>query len=331
VSVFNENKVIQDKLDNFLKLNYPHSNIELLIGSDGSSDTTDNIIHSYTTKHDNIKLFSFPVRQGKASILNHLVKEATGDILIFSDANTIFAQDTIQNIIAPFSTKIIGCVCGKLHLITANQINTGDNCESMYWRFETALKTSEGRLGLLIGANGGLYAIRKSLYENLPIELIITDDLLVPMRILQNKHKVIFAANATATEFTANDLNTELKRKTRIMAGNWNTIKYILPSLYQYPHAFNYWSHKVIRWLTPFFLVAILALNILLARQPLFLLILIAHVLLYVFSFTGYFLEINKRSFALFTYPYYFISVNIAIILGLIKSIFNRQKPFWNK
>ena len=157
-------------MENLLTLDYPHEKLTFLIGSDGSSDKTAEILSQFNI--DNLQVYIFDLNRGKMSVLNDLVDKAQDDFIIFSDANTHFQTDTVQQLTRHFNNKNIGGVCGELHLVDGD---SGDNKDNVYWRYEQVLKFHESRLNALQGANGAIYAIRKSLFIPLPSNTIVDD------------------------------------------------------------------------------------------------------------------------------------------------------------
>ena len=187
ISAHNEEKHIESKLDNTLKLVYPSDKLQIIVVNDGSTDKTEEIVKSF----EGIKLINL-THQGKTIAQNSGVKEATGNIVVFSDANNLYHLDAIKKLVAPFADDRIGVVCGQL------KYNQGSVAESRYWSFEFMLKKLESRRGSLLGANGSIYALRKEIYVPLPEDVI--SDLIEPIKIFGNGKDVIFESNAIATE-----------------------------------------------------------------------------------------------------------------------------------
>jgi len=187
VSAYNEESVIADKIDNCKSLEYPEDHLEILFGLDGSTDNTENIIRK--NKNGTIKHFVFKKQRGKSTVLNDLVYHASGEILIFSDANTIYEQDAIKKLIRHFINPQVGGVCGKLILLDSQAMDIGSKGEKMYWDYETRLKFLEGHVKSVLGANGAIYAIRKELFEKLPEDKLVIDDFLIPMKVIEKGFK----------------------------------------------------------------------------------------------------------------------------------------------
>lgn len=332
ISAYNEENIIEEKIKNILEINYPKEKIEVLIGLDGCSDNTPEILKKYYGNF--LHVIEFPNRRGKAAVLNDLVELAKSDIIVFSDANTIYESDAIENLVRHFHDPAIGGVCGKLELLPHNK-NIGSMGESMYWRYENMLKLMEGTINTTIGATGAIYAIRKSLYRNLPVHKIVTDDFLIPLHVVSQGQRVIFDHNAIGYEKTAENIQKEYSRKVRIGVANFvglSEIKHLLKPRWKFI-AFALWSHKIIRWFVPFLMLLILISNlglVLVSEKNIFNIILLLQIVFYTTAAAGYIMDRFKIYFGIFGYPYFFVSMNWALLIGFIRFILNRKQPTWN-
>ena len=330
VAAYNEDQNIKNKIENFLALDYPRDNKELLIGSDGSTDRTNEILE--TLEIENIKSFIYNYRSGKAAILNRLAKEAQGEILIFSDANTIYSKNAVLKLVRHFVNSKVGGVCGNLSLVNPNN-NTGGKGEQLYWGYENNLKRLEGNIKSVLGANGAIYALRKKLYHNLPEDKVVMDDFLIPLYAVMDGYDVLYDEEACATETTSPHLKGEFERKTRIGAANFNSLPEIKSLLNPKKGfvAFALWSHKMIRWFAPFLLLAIFVSNIFLINQLFFSTILILQILFYAGASIGHLFIKKYPNLKILTYPLYFCAVNLALGIGFVKFITKSQKPAWSR
>lgn len=327
-SAYNEEKRIEEKLKNFLTLDY--RDVELIIGSDGSTDKTNGIVKEYA--NEQIKLFIFKKREGKANTLNKLVSDANGEILVFTDANTIFDRNALGELVKHFEDEKVGCVSGELILEAPNE-NPGATGETFYWKYERYIKKNEGRLGALIGANGGIYAIKRELFKIFPSDKVIMEDLLLSLRILRKRFKVIYEPKAIGYEKSSRSMKDEFIRKVRIIAGDLNAVYHVKNLLL--PHygliAFNLWSHKIIRWSVPFLLIVTLSSNILLLDRYFYKLTFMFQLLIFLFIILGFILDrLNKKNKFL-TIFYYFGSMNLAILVGVYRWLTNTQKVAWER
>ncbi len=327
VSAYNEEKVIEEKIANLRAMQYDRSKLEIIIASDGSSDRTEEIIRAHTGT--GIKLISYSDRAGKVNVLNRVIPQATGEIIVLSDANTMYEPDALINLVKGFSDDKVGCVCGRLVLLTPDSVK-GAELESVYWRYESYLKLMEGRMGSLLGANGGIYAFRKSLFTPVPSNTIV-EDFIVPMRILQRGYKVIFETNAVASECTSLSMADEQVRRVRISAGSYQALFMTLPMLniFRGFSSFAYWSHKVLRWAAPFLMVTLALSNTLLISESPYRLIFLSQCAFYMVSFAGYVSVKNGSKVKLPAAVYYFVSMNYCLLAGFFRYLRGTQKVTW--
>jgi len=330
IAAYNEEKVIGDKLKNCLSLNYPAELLEIYIASDGSSDKTNDIVRQYTEKDKRIHLLEFP-RTGKSGVLNKAMAYIKSEIVVFSDANTEYMRDALVNLVKHFSDEKVGCVCGRLIYRNPGEVVSGKG-ENFYWRYETALKKMESRLGYVAGANGAIYAIRKKLFEPLPPKTI-NDDFMISMRILKRGLKCIYEENAIAYEDVAPNIEGEFRRHVRDGAGHYIAICHLSGLLNPLLglRSFIYWSHRILRWLAPFILILLFLLNMLLLKIPFYLLSFILQVGFYLSAIISFIYLKNKRLPFLIYMPFYFCNLNLALLLGFLKALTGRQKIMWER
>ncbi|MFT6249071.1 MAG: cellulose synthase/poly-beta-1,6-N-acetylglucosamine synthase-like glycosyltransferase [Cognaticolwellia sp.] len=262
ISAFNEANCIEARVRNLEALDYPKDKIKYYIGSDGSSDDTRNILSAIDDP--NLVFVNFESNRGKASVLNDLVAISEADYLVFSDANTEFKDDAVSKLMRHFiGENQADAVCGELDLFSEV---TGENLDSAYWKYERILKFNESRIKGLLGANGAIYAIRKSLFLPLLPDTVI-DDYTVVFQVAVDGGRVLYEPEAVAFEEVAPSTSDEYKRRVRIGSGNYQAfaryLKVLNPSygvLW-----FSYFSHKVLRWHTPHLLLAALIVSLLLS------------------------------------------------------------------
>jgi cellulose synthase/poly-beta-1,6-N-acetylglucosamine synthase-like glycosyltransferase len=325
-SAFNEESVIREKMVNCAALNYPQSRLEILVGCDGCSDRTAGFARGAKT---NAQVFDFPVRRGKPEVINELVTHATGDIVIFSDANTMLSPNAILHLVRHFEDPHVGCVCGELTFTSAAK---GTRTEGVYWHYEILLKFLESRLNMMVGANGGLYAIRRSLFSPIPARGII-DDFLVSMAIRQRGYRLLYDSEATATEEAAVSVADEFRRRVRIGAGNFYALRYTWRLLSPTAGliALAYWSHKVLRWLVPFAMVAAFGAASALAGESFYALSMVVALAFTFMGLVGYYRERTGRRSGLFGIAYYFLSMNLALAMGFFRCISGTQRAAWTR
>jgi len=326
IAAYNEEKVISDKLENCLAIDYPKDKFEIIVGSDGSSDRTNEIVSSYEAS--GVKLINYTDRRGKTSVLNRTIPQAGGEIVVLSDANSMYEPDAVRKLVRHFVYERIGAVCGKLVLRTRDKKQVE---EGLYWKYECVLKSMESDLGALLGANGGIYAIRRELFEPIPDGTIV-DDFVIAMKVKEKGFDVIYDQEAIAYEDAAHDVKAEFTRRIRIGAGCFQAIP-LTRSLLNPKRgfvAFAYWSHKILRWNVPFFLIAAFVSNMLLLGNPFYLFLFILQSLFYTFALIGHVLN-RRRSGKIFSIPYYFGSMNLALLFGFFRFITKTQKVTWKR
>jgi cellulose synthase/poly-beta-1,6-N-acetylglucosamine synthase-like glycosyltransferase len=332
ISAYNEKKVIEQRIKNLLEQDYDLNKIEIIVGSDNSSDGTNEILLRLQNEIPQLKVFIFNYRQGKAGVINQLVNKANNDILVFTDANTEFKKDAIKKLVRHFLNEEIGGVSGKLVLVDRKLNQRAAVEEKDYWEFETLIKTSEGRLGILIGANGGIFTIRKNLFEKIPIEKAVTDDFFISLNVIKKGFKLIYEPEAQAFEEISSDFQTEFKRKVRFAATNFQTISFFKSLLLNKNLILSYafWSHKIIRWFLPVILIFILILNIYLFNQSKVLeYFFYFQILIYLSALLGYLLLKYKIRIPLLSLLTYFFLTNFALLQGFIRFLRKKHSVIW--
>ena len=320
----NEAAVIAQKLGNCARLDYPVEAFEILIGCDGCTDATAALARSAALP--NVSVYEFSERSGKPAVLNKLLPRARGEIVVFCDANTEFEPDAIRRLVRHFRDPQIGCVCGELRLRSRGT----PNGEQLYWRFETLLKFLESRLDMLVGANGGLFAIRRSLFVPVPPDGIV-EDFLIAMNVRAAGYRVVYDPEAIGWEEVAPSARQEFRRHVRIGAGNFHALRYTWRLLNPRAGAvaLAFWSHKVCRWLVPLVLIAAQISAAALAREPMYGLAATFGTVLLLLALLGHRLDLRARYWAPASIPFFFLSMNLALLLGLIAFARGTQSIVW--
>ena len=251
IAAHDEEKHIAGRIRNLLDQDYPPEKLTVLIGSDGSTDGT--VAQALAAGGSRVVVRDFPMRRGKASVLNDLLAESRQPVMVFTDANTLFEHGAVRNLVAPLADPSIGAVCGHLVL---TKPRAGNNADDGYWQVETLLKKSESDIDGLLGANGGIYAVRRQLVTRLRPDTIC-DDFVISMNVALTGLRVVYESRARAHEQTPPDLRAEFRRRVRIGLGNYQALARqtsYLTSM-NWSRRWTYLSHKVMRWLTPHLLV----------------------------------------------------------------------------
>ncbi len=327
VPVYNEGEIIEDKLKNISEFTY-NGKFECIIVSD-STDNTNEIIKKNNLS--SVSLINLKERKGKSYAINKALKRAKNDILVFSDANTMYSSDAISNLVRPFSDKSIGCVTGNLKI---NSINSSDS-EGVYWKYELCLRKLENKLGTTVSINGGILAVRKSEFRSLP-KNAVTDDFVTAMYQAEKGKRIYFCEDALAFEKATGSLWNEFYRRVRIGVGNFQSLfwfynllnpKYKLLSL-------ELFSHKILRWIMPGIIsILFISTTILFILEPSILSLLLFFVQSFGYSLglVGILSPKIRNLSVLFRIPAFFVLMNIAFVLGFINFLLGKDIDIWKK
>jgi cellulose synthase/poly-beta-1,6-N-acetylglucosamine synthase-like glycosyltransferase len=325
IAAYNEELVLPGKITNLRQTAYPIDKLQIIFVSDGSTDRTNELLKSISDSF--VEIVLLPQRSGKPMALNYGVERAKHDILVFSDASTMFAPNAVSNLVRHFSDPRIGAVCGSVQLRGSEE---SEETEGTYWRFERVLRLMESRLGATVNASGAIYALRKRCFAPLrPGDLI--DDFLIPMEARKLGYKVIEDPEAVATEFSAASVKGEFTRRVRLAVGSFRALHRMkLASLRGFT-GLAFFSHKLLRWSLPFLLLAMLVSNIFLLRTPLYLAAFVAQVIFYLWGALGFVFhkQMKKVRFALLAY--FLLTVHLAFLVGFWRCFFGEQKPTWER
>ncbi len=329
ISLHNEETLVAQRMENFENLDYPTEKLELVLGDDCSSDRTRAIVRERMGRNGRIRLFEFDARQGKTAVINQLVSQCRGEVIAFTDANTSYAPDALRRMVQHFADPRVGAVCGRLILRSATGINT----EDQYWQYETLIKRRENDLGVVLGAHGGIYALRKGLFHPLPSHVVQIDDFIWPLRVYEYGCRAVYEPAAVATEESAPTVEAEFRRKIRIGTGDYRALvecrRLLLP--WKGWISFSFWSHKVLRWCAPFFLIVLLVSNAFLLDRPLYRLLFAMQVAFYAGAALGWSMSRRQHAVAkLLRIPYYFVAGNLALLIGCFKCLTGRQQAAWS-
>ena len=334
VAAHNEESHIERRVKNLLGCDYPLDLMEIIIASDGSTDRTASLVRGLTSASTSLRLLDYPVRRGKVSVLNDACQEATGDVLVFSDANVDFHPQAIRELLHALDAPMVGCVCGRL-IFRVKKGAAHEESEGLYWALETWLKRHEGAAGCLLGANGAIYAMPRQLWESCPPDTII-DDFFIPMRLMMKGWKTVYAPAAIAEEDLPPKAADEFGRRIRIGAGNFQALTRCLPMLNPSMGlaAWAFFSHKVLRWLGPFFMIFIAAGTLLwlLVGSPMALPLLCGQAVFYAAAWAGWrWPTISGPVRKITGTAHHFTAMNIALLLGFFRWLKGSQNAAWNR
>lgn len=328
VAAYNEENNIENRIKNLLALDYPKERLQILIASDGSEDRTNEIVAAY--ENEVLKLLSFP-RGGKDVTLNRTIPEATGDILVFTDANTIFAQDTLKIIVRPFADEKIGGVAGDQRYLKSGQDTvTG---EHTYWSFDRILKEMESRAGNVISATGANYAIRRNLYVN--VLEGVSDDFHISVQVIMQGYRLIFLPEALAFEQGSKSQGFEFERKVRLITRGFYGVIANIALLNPFKYGFyslQFFTHKILRRLLYVPMIIVLLSNIPVIEYGLFYQItLILQVVFYCAALIGWLFERAGRSLPkIFALPTFLCMVYYASFLASLNILRGHRIGRWS-
>jgi cellulose synthase/poly-beta-1,6-N-acetylglucosamine synthase-like glycosyltransferase len=329
IAAHNEEEAIAAKLDNVLSLDYPAALLEVLIASDGSTDRTNEIVQRYESR--GVRLLALP-RRGKAAALNDAVTEASGDILVFSDANSMYAPDAITALVKRFADPQVGGVAGNQVYSREGSGSLTSDGEHLYWGVDRWLKTLQSRGGNAISATGAIYAIRRRLF--LPVIEGVTDDFVTSTRVISQGHRLVFAPDAIAYEPVAKSSGVEYGRKVRVMTRGLCGVVAVRELLNPFKYgvySIQLFSHKVLRRVVALPLMALFVISLLLwQRGVVFQAATIAQAAFYALALCGLCLRgTSLGRMKVFTVPFYFCMVNAAALQATANVIRGNRILLW--
>lgn len=330
-SVFNEEKVIRRKLESILNSDYPKDKLQVLIGSDNSTDITHSIIEEFVANNSNITLVKKTSRHGKLKIINELIDLTTTEHLVFTDANVFFEPITLKALVYNLLAKDAKMVCGNILKFSPKNQGISDQ-EIFYMNFENQLKHHESlKYGFCVGVEGGCYAILKSHFVKVP-DGFLMDDFFITLDVISKGGNVLFEPEALCYEDVNDAPMIEFKRKIRISLGNFRNLKFYKHLLFPITNGFGFafFSHKVLRWFTPFTIMFSFALALILMLYcPFFKWVALAYSLLIVLPILTIFLEKVKLKIPFVNALGHFILMNFALLLGYFKFISASHESAW--
>jgi cellulose synthase/poly-beta-1,6-N-acetylglucosamine synthase-like glycosyltransferase len=327
VTAYNEERCIRGKLDNLASLNYPPELVDVIVASDGSSDTTETIAASYDPAR--VRVLRLEGRRGKTACQNAAAAAAGGEILVFTDATTHLHQETLRRLVENFADSEVGCVGGRLVYVSDVNNVTGRGGEA-YWSYEVRLRVAESLLGSMIGVSGCLYAVRRSAYRPIDPELI--SDFVIAMNMQEQGLRAVLATDAICFEETLDRGSHELAMRVRVAIRSLNALiserRFLNP--FQFGRfAWQLWSHKVLRYASPLLWIGALASNSLLVYNLPYLVLLLGQCALISAGAIGFLLQGRHRALGLFGRPYYFLLTNIAALIATLRYLRGERMVTW--
>ena len=330
VTAYNEGPRIGPRIDNLLSLDYPRDRLEILIGSDGSTDST--VSQARAAAARGVHVHAFAVRRGKPAMLNHLVPRARGSIVVLADARQRFEKGALAALVARFHDPAVGAVSGALLLTQPATPTAVGSGVGFYWRYETHIRRVESRIDSMVGATGAIYALRRHLFTPIPDDTIL-DDVLIPMQVMRAGYRVVFEGRAVAFDEVARHGREEFRRKARTLAGTFQLLsrhRWLLD-----PVRNRLWvqtlSHKALRLICPVLLAGALGSSVALADSPVYAGLAIAQVLFYLAAIQGAFSRHGGRWSRLLSVPYTFCLLNAATVVAFWRFAVTGQAVLWDR
>ena len=331
VPAYEEEKIIQQKIENSLQLNYPAGKLSFVFITDGSTDQTPSIV----AENQRIRLLHQPLREGKSAAINRAMKEIKTPVVVFTDANSFLHPDSIINLVRHFVDEKVGGVSGEKRIANIDDSGVGFG-EKIYWRYESKLKKANAKFHTLVGAAGELFAIRTTLFSPLG-ENIILDDFMISARICQQGFRVLYEQEAIAIETSSSSMAEEKKRKIRISAGCFQALYLLRGLLNPFRNSkvsFQYISHRVLRWvICPLALPLLFLSNMFLCLEkvhPLYVFFCLGQFAFYAIALAGWIFP-EKKTGKILLIPYYAVFMVLCQYLGLYRYITKKQTVFWEK
>jgi cellulose synthase/poly-beta-1,6-N-acetylglucosamine synthase-like glycosyltransferase len=333
VCAYNEQDVVDIKMENTLQFDYPHDKLHLMWVTDGSNDGTNDRLSRYP----DVEIVFSPERKGKTAALNHGISMVKTELTIMTDANTMVNPEAIHEIVRCFQDPQVACVAGEKRVLARHEGQAAAEGEGLYWKYESALKRLDSELHSAMGAAGELNAIRTHLYQPMP-ENALLDDFVMSMRMVDNGYRIAYSPEAYAMEYGSADLNEESKRKRRIAAGGLQSIWWLRKMMNPLRNpvvAFQFVSHRVLRWsITPVALLALIPLNVLLVMMKagaIYNVIWVLQLLFYLAAFIAWLMERRGRKNKLLYVPYYFLFMNLNVFKGMKYLNTHQTSGAWEK
>jgi cellulose synthase/poly-beta-1,6-N-acetylglucosamine synthase-like glycosyltransferase len=325
IAAFNEAQQITATVRNKLEQSYPSELLNVIVVSDGSVDGTDAVVEDIRSPR--VTLLRQEPRQGKTMALNRAVAEIQTDIVVFSDANSIYSLDAIEKLVAPFEDPSVGYVTGQLQYLDPGETAVGGG-SGLYMRYESALRRLESRVGSVVGVNGGVDAVRQTLYD--PMRADHLPDFILPLRVVSKGRRVVFCEGAVSREHALGRQEDEYRMRVRVSLRALHTLhemRHLFSPRYGW-FALELLIHKLLRYLVVFPLAGAFVANIFLVRHPEYAAMLVAQALCYTFAVIGWLGGGRIRWKPIFV-PFYFCLINVAAAAALLRFLRGERTILW--
>jgi len=325
VSAHNEERIIREKIENCLKLDYPRDRLKIIVSSDGSVDGTNDIVREY--EGSGVFLKAFDRREGKSATLNKTVLGIEEEVLVFSDANAFYREDALLKLVRNLDVPETGCVVGRLvYLDNESYVGKG---ESLYWRYEGLLNSLESRLGSVLVATGTIFAIRRMLFR--PVMKDVANDFQLPAEVASQGYGVVYEPEAVAFERSTYFFREEFSRKRRIVVRGLTGYSHLMHDFGGRLRTFQFVSRKLLRWCVGAALPVVYIASMFLLRDPFFSVFFILQNIFYIFAAIGAILRRGRVRSKIFFVPFYFVMVNAAALAAIFTFLSGGRLSSWEK
>jgi biofilm PGA synthesis N-glycosyltransferase PgaC len=322
IPAHNEERHLPAKLINLAALQYPKERLEILFVSDGSTDATNEMLQR--AADGNVTLLVLPTRGGKSAALNQAVDRARHNILVFSDAATLFEPDAVSQLVHHFADPRVGVVCGALQFQASAESR---QTEGLYWRYESLLRLMEARIGVTLTASGAIYALRRECFVPLSADTLV-EDLVVPMTARRLGFRVLYTPEARGTDFAASTVAGEFARRVRIATGSFRALGGLLRGPLDPVTAFAFVS---LRWTLPFLLIGMLVSSAALLDSSLYRVLFALQLLFYAWGLVGYLFRQRIQGIRFALVAYYLLAIHLAFLVGFVRYLTGRREIEWRQ
>jgi cellulose synthase/poly-beta-1,6-N-acetylglucosamine synthase-like glycosyltransferase len=330
VAAYNEAAHIETTILNKLDQDYPEELLDLIVVSDSSTDETDAVLRRLAQQHPRVMYFRQQSRNGKTAALNLMIARAKGEIVVFADANSMYRRDTVRRLVAPFADRQVGYVTGQMRYVDSNGSLIGDGCTA-YMRYENWLRACETRIGSIVGVDGGVDAVRRSLYQ--PMRPDQLPDLVLPLSVIEQRYRVIFVPQAIQQEETLTNESAEYQMRVRVALRAFWALrdKRSLLNPLRYPlYSWQLVSHKLLRYLSFMPLSIAALLNwVLLSAGGIFEILALLQCCTALLTYLVLRGPKRIRSFGLARYCYYFLLLNWASAVAFGRFLRGEKQVLW--
>jgi cellulose synthase/poly-beta-1,6-N-acetylglucosamine synthase-like glycosyltransferase len=327
IAAYNEEANIGRKIEQTLALDYPTDKLEVLVLSDGSTDRTDELVKAFADPR--VRLLRMEPRRGKTSAQNRGVRQASGEVLVFSDATTVYHPHALRFLASRYEDPTVGAASGRYQYFDPEGNSPTGLGTIAFWNYENMLKMMQSKIRTISGCCGCIYSVRKSAYTELPEDVI--SDLVQPLWVIQKGSRVVFEDRALAYEETTRSTGEEFSMRVRVVTRGIRGLLSVPDVLQPWKFgwvSFQLFSHKILRWLVSFFLIGLFAGTALLADRPVFRLLLVLQAMFYLWALFTMAVPLQKK-WKILGIPLYFCLLNAAAFCSVIAVLRGRKYVTW--